>query len=571
MKRFIHTINMKCLLTASVLSLLLFSCHDDILEEKPLDFLSPENAYSSEEGVMQGITGLLEAVRNTYYTYYSFQTAGWSGRGSDEMFLGENPGHYARYLNDYSTFNSEHPVTVAHWKAGYKIIQMANMLIKSVEGVDEGIFNNGEAGKNMYLAEARFIRAFEYRWLVSTYGDIPLLIEPVESAKNDFVRDPIASIHQQMEEDFSFAAIHLPRPGEEDAPGRLTQGPAWHYLAETYLEMGDPQAAVEAATHVVDDYNYALMTERFGNRLDNDVFGSGDVYYDLFGFSNHNLSTNTEAMFVIQSEPLVTGGARIGSAYFYGPRYFDLALTPDGFKATLGTLYEGNYTGYNDTLSRPTAMFRGTNYIHFDIWQSDWYNDIRNAEHSIKRHFYYDNPESAYHGKEMDFSLYADRPNPMIDTCKILYPAFIKFFDPLNYYEQLHRAGSGITHKDWYALRFAETLLLRAEAYLGINSPDLAAEDINKIRDRANATPVAAGDVDIHYILDERARELYGEEWRLIILRRTNTLIERVQKYNDNPVFPQLNIQEHNFRWPIPLEMIDLNTGAEFPQNPGYL
>src|SRR5690606_18150584 len=92
--------------------------------------------------------------------------------------------------------------------------------------------------------------------------------------------------------------------------------------------------------------------------------------------------------------------------------------------------------------------------------------------------------------------------------------------DPLNYFLQPNRAGGGITHKDWYALRFAETLLLRAEAYLGTGNADLAAADVNRVRNRAQATPVSASDIDIDYILDERARELYGEEWRLVTLRR---------------------------------------------------
>lgn len=71
-------------------------------------------------------------------------------------------------------------------------------------------------------------------------------------------------------------------------------------------------------------------------------------------------------------------------------------------------------------------------------------------------------------------------------------------------------------------------------------------------------------------MLDERVTELYGEEWRLIILRRTSKLIERVLKYNDNPLCPGAFITPNNFRWPIPQAQIDRNVNAEFKQNPGY-
>lgn len=547
------------------------SCSDSILEEKPLDFLSPDNAYLTEEGALQGVTAIHDRVRSAYYTYGEFGVMNWATHGSDLGYNGEIPGAGSNYLNTYEDMTPIWRNVVDTWNAGFQIIQWANVLIDKVEKADPSAFEGGEAGKNLYLAEGRFFRAFAYRYLVSTYGDIPLLRKPVTTAKADFVRDPIADIHQFMAEDFQFAAAHLPAPGTEAGPGRITQGPAWHYLAETYLEQGKPELAVEAATHVINDYNYALMTSRFGTRLANDIFGSGDVYYDLFGFDNHNLSNNTEAMWVIQSEPNITGGGQIASAYLYGPRYFDIGLTPDGKRAILGSLFNGTRTGYSDTLSRPTANCRGTSFVYYTIWKDNWNNDIRNAKHNIKRDFYFDNPESAYHKQKIDFSLYNPaRANPMLDTTKILFPVHMKFHDPLNYFLQPNRSGGGITHKDWYALRFAETLLLRAEAYLGINRPDLAAQDVNLVRNRANATPVDPSVINIDYVLDERARELYGEEWRLIALRRTGKLIERVRKYNDNPMCPGALIKEHNVRWPIPQQQIDLNVGAEFAQNPGY-
>ena len=65
-------------------------------------------------------------------------------------------------------------------------------------------------------------------------------------------------------------------------------------------------------------------------------------------------------------------------------------------------------------------------------------------------------------------------------------------------------------------LRIAETYLIRAEAYLALGEKSKAAADINVLRDRANASYCTAADIDIDYILDERARELLGEENRWI-------------------------------------------------------
>ncbi|HLT08112.1 MAG TPA: RagB/SusD family nutrient uptake outer membrane protein [Cyclobacteriaceae bacterium] len=562
----------KRVLAAITIALFTFtSCNEDILDEKPLDFLSPDNAYLTEQGAMQGITAIHDRVRSAYYSFGEFGVMNWATHGSDLGYNGEIPAAGTLYLNSYNDMTPVWRNVVDTWNSGFEIIQWATLLIDKVEQADPEVFQEGEVGKNKYIAEARFFRAFAYRYLVSTYGDIPLITEPVNSAKADFIRNPVAEIHALMEEDFKFGTVHLPKPGEEDAPGRITQGPAWHYLAETYLEQGRPELALEAANQVIEGYNYDLMTTRFGTKLGNDVFGSGDVFHDLFGYGNHNLPENKEAMWVIQVEPFIVGGGQIQSAYIFGPRYFDLGLAPDGKKAILGEMYNGMYTGYSDTLGRPTANVRGTNLVYYYIWEDNWNNDIRNAEHNLKRNFYFDNPESKYHKQKIDFSLYdPPRPDPIADTCKILFPIHIKMTDPLNYFLQPNRSGGGITHKDWYGLRFAETLLLRAEAHLALGNKELAAADINRVRERSNAKPVSADEVDIDYLLDERARELYGEEWRLIILRRTGKLLERVRKYNDNPLCPGAFIKEHNFRWPIPQEQIDLNVDADFPQNQGY-
>lgn len=313
------------------------------------------------------------------------------------------------------------------------------------------------------------------------------------------------------------------------------------------------------------------MTNRFGTKLGHDVFGSGDVYFDLFTLGNQNLAENTEAIWVIQVEPYITGGGQVSGEYQFGPAYFRIGNTPDGKKAILGELVNGVYTGYSDTLGRPVARARPTNYLAYDIWRKDWNNDIRNAEHNIKRNFYFDNPASIYDKQKIDFSLYPPGTRDNIkDTCQYIFPYWIKVASPCEHFTEPQRSGGGRTHKDLYAVRLAETLLLRAEAYLGLGKNDLAANDINAIRNRAGATPVDPEEVTIDYILDERARELYTEEFRMLTLMRLGKLVERVRKYNNNPLMPALNIQDYNNLWPIPQSEIDLNIENKMQQNPGY-
>lgn len=576
MKEYLYLFSKKLLLYASVLLLILPACSEDVLDEKPLDFLAPENAYNTLPGIQQGITGLHFSTRQRWFygTNQPVITV-MRGLGTDIAFHGEDPNSnmfLCNYVNNITSSNTNY---LNIWTWTYELVQRANVLIEGIENADPTIWSS-EAQKNAYTAEAMFFRAFAYRILVSFYGDVPLVTEVIRAPKTDFVRTPKEQVYAQMEQDLINGTTNLPAPGSEEAPGRITQGAAWHMLSECYLNQGKFQLAADAATEVIDGFNYALMTERFGDRQDV-VFGTGDVYYDLFAYGNQNLGNNTESIWVIQVEPPpTTGGGSVEGNRTFGPAYFRLGNTPDGKKAFRGEFVNGAYTGYSDTLGRPVSWVHPTNYVAYDIWQSDWDNDYRNAKHNIKRDFYYDSPESAYHKQKINLLVdyaaqyAAGTRDAMRDSCQYIYPYWMKFGDPCHYFTDPARSGGGNHHKDLYAIRLAETLLLRAEAYIGLGQPDLAADDINLIRTRSNATPVDVADVDLDYILDERARELYGEENRFITLRRMGKLVERVRALNNNPINPGLNIQDYHVLFPIPQSQIDLNIDADFPQNPGY-
>jgi hypothetical protein len=554
-------------ISSGVLSIALllgiYSCDEAVLHENPIDFISTTNAFSSPDDVEMGVVGLYSATRDWYSAINEKYMFVFVALGTDLAYFGEDPA--GGYMSNWDTdITPTSDLPERFWTKAFDLVYQSNTVIAGIESLEW----KNEDRKNTYLAEARFCRAFSYRILTTLYGDVPLVTEPIVTPKTDFVRAPKADIYKLMEEDFAFAAEKLPVSGQETAAGRLTQGAAWHLLSETYLAQDKYQLAVDAATHVIDDYNYGLMKERFGSQPN--LFASENVYFDLFTKENHNLGSNKEAIWVIQNDPDVTGGGFYAGERGFGCAYYRIGNTPDGYKAFLGDIYEGSYTGYSDTLGRPVAWTRPTNYTAYNIWESDWNNDYRNTEACIKRHFYFDNPNSAYDGMEINWSLYESRSSAFKDTNQYIYPYFMKAAAPCDYYTDLSRAGGGVNHKDVYAIRLAETYLLRAEAYLGLSQTGTAADDINEVRERSHATPITASDVTIDYILDERARELYTEEWRMLTLMRLGKLVERVRAYNNNPGNPGLSIQDYHSLWPIPQTEIDLNTGAVLEQNPGY-
>lgn len=571
MKNFIKQLNKSSLLWA-ILFVFLVSCGDSFLDETTYSFLTPDNAFSQPAYIEQGIVGLHEQARVGWWTPNNWGTTVMFTLGTDLSYNGEQPDNTSpmNYVTNYTPLAG----SSNQWSRSYGLIQKANILIDAINISDDAIWTNaGE--KEVLLGEAMFFRAFGYRILVTLFGDVPLVTEVINTPKLDFVRAPKADIYSLLESDLNYAANHLPVRGSEKAPGRITQGAAWHLLSEIYLAQSKFQDAVTAASHVIDDYDYALMTRRFGTKLGNDIFGSGDPYFDLFGYGNHNLSENTEAIWVIQIAPNVAGGSEYPGERMYGNAYHLMGNTPDGFRAFRGELVNGLYTGYSDTLGQSVAWNRPTSYVLYTIWGGgNWNVDQRNAEHNLKRNFYFDNPASAYHGQKIEWSLYAaagvTRPNPRQDTLQYIFPFFMKVTAPCERFTNAPLSGGGVNHKCIYAMRLAETYLLRAEAYLGLGDLGKAADDINMVRNRAKALPVDPNDVTIDYILDERARELYAEEMRTITLWRLGKAVERIRKYNDNPVRPGLNIQDYHKLWPIPQTEIDRNTDAVLTQNLGY-
>ena len=523
----------------------LSSCNDDYLQEIPQGFLSPENTFTDKEGFESGINDLYRVSRNIGVTSENLSgmvsterdksMTALYGAGTDLCWYWNK----VDFFSDYTNINSFNATPQNYWIIFYTMIKGANVIITRSEA-EEMIWDN-ESDKLLIQAQARFFRGLAYRYLVHLFGDVPIIEEEITSPKLDFTRNPKSEVYSFIIEDLDFASRNLPEANNRD--GKLSKAAADHWLAEIYISTGEFDKSIEAASRVINDSQYQLMIERFGTMTDK----PGDVFWDLFRLGNQNNANNKEVIWAWQVEYNVPGGMVENRLQRQWGPFLEQLKAADGKAAILK----------DEFLGRPIGFIRPSVYMEYTIWQSDWDNDIRNSEFNMQRRFYVNNPASSDYGNVVS-------PAPG-DTVRRHFVYVQKANHPHGHPQGYDTGGR--LYSDVYAIRMAETYLLRAEAYLNKGETDKAAADINVVRSRAGATPVNAAEVDIHYILDERARELLIEEPRRLTLARLGLLDERVKMYN--PVSAP-TIQDFHNLWPIPQTEIDANQGAELKQNTGY-
>lgn len=514
----------------------LTSC-ENLLTESPPHIIVADNLYRDAAGFDAGLSGLYAIVRQEHEpivgTGQMWNTTWYVGT---DVVYGDDNG-ISRVFNEWGAeINPTTSYFQTQWTWLYEIINTANTIIGRA---DEPEADLTEEQRNTFVAEARFFRAYAYRHLTYLWGDVPLNLEESsgESVRTDWERTPVAEVRQQMEQDLLFAEQHLPTVPPTAA--RITSAVAQHYLAELYLATGENAKAEEKARAVVDSDQYGLITERYGVNSSE----PGVPFMDMFQPGNINRQNgNSEILWAFQFEKDAVGGGRPIMRRVWLAWY---SLLP-GVEITV------------ETGGRGIQRHKATRWALHNYEPQDH----RGSYHGIRWFLLMNDASSLPEGAQLGDTVWlstadGERVGRSADWP---WPRKYEWADPTNL----------TGNYDWHPhtkLRLAETYLLLAEAQFKQGKLGEAAENINRIRGRSNASLITSGEVTLEFILDERARELQQEEERRYTLLRTGTWLERTRKYN--PIAGP-KIQEHNVLLPIPQGVIDANLDRDMQQNPGY-
>lgn len=519
------------------------ACSKSFLDEEVYSSYAPETLKDSL-GFEASISGLHNHLSQFFTTS---DQQGWLNVwqvGTDIAYAGQQQGIEVPYYN-YALLNSNDGAASFTWSWAFRMINNANIIIRNVE--DPTVTSLTQAGKNAVNGEARFFRAYAYNILATCFGDVPLVKEPLTAPKTDFVRAPLAEVNALIEEDLRFAGENL--PDVDNVKGnskgkmysRANKAMAQQLLAEAYLRMGKNDLAEQQALAVINDGKFSLTTSRFGVKANQ----PGDPFSDMFIYGNQRRNQgNREAIWVMEMEHpgTIVGGItnnpqqrRVWGPFFVGVTGMKLADSIGG---------------------RGLGRLRLNNHVIYDVYEQE---DMRNSPYNFRRQFWYNDPSKpATYGKPVPYAGF--------DTIFRIAPHTTKWyqFDPKDEF------GFAMI-KDIPLMRLGETYLLLAEALFRQGRLAEAAEALNIIRGRSNASAITASDVTLDFILDERIRELVGEENRRMTLMRTGTLVDRAVRYNSvSPVNQLTGIENKHLLMPVPQSEINLNKDAVLQQNPGY-
>lgn len=258
---------------ASLLLVLLstLSCQK-ILQEKP-EASIPPTVFTTEVGLVGGIGGVYNDLRSLWGTEgFSMQCLG----GTDETLEGASA-----TSPDFFTYNPMNSADESNgwWNIAYQDINTLNGVLQYANAAPRDTI------VNQVIAQAHFLRAFWYYYLVINFGDVPLHTTFITSPSTSDSRQPIAQVYDTILSDLNYATAYLqvicPVNATSQAPfgGKAAaQGAALYLLGKTYLTRGWSSAAQP------NDFSQAISV--FTNLINNQsTYGLGlwQDYGDAFG------------------------------------------------------------------------------------------------------------------------------------------------------------------------------------------------------------------------------------------------------------------------------------------------
>lgn len=377
-----------------------------------------------------------------------------------------------------------------------------------------GIANIDPAVANRIVAEAKVIRATFYNFLGMTFMDVPLITAPQTVDEADVPKNARAEIYAFITKDLSEALKYLPLPSEISSAdfGRIDRGAGTAMLARIYLYNNQFTEAAAAAKQVMDMNYYALAPD----------------YHALFSSVNEG---SREVVYRVAFDRILDEGSSFVGYWGNGPLDYQRPLpnlandfyTTDGLPALSSPLYNASIPSKNRD-----PRFSATMISNGDIWRGSTFNASTGWYYTRK---------------------YSEEDNDQ------------DHFD---------------SPQDFYLIRYADVLLIRAEALLRSGSYTEAEVTslVDRVRNRVKMPSVANVEGTglsmqslLNIVKHERRVEFAFEGQRYFDLVRWDELDDAYELYMQSEYQEILKLGYtdvttrvfKSLRWPLPQGELDVN------------
>ncbi|NCG14101.1 MAG: RagB/SusD family nutrient uptake outer membrane protein [Bacteroidetes bacterium] len=469
---------------------------ENFLDVQPRYVQDAENYFNQPSDYEMALTAAYDLLQTSYLTQWIGEIASGNAIAGGESVTGTEGLHQIEGMT-HNAVNNELR-SIFRWN--YAGIARVNYMMEFQNKIDF-------QGKNGILGQARFLRAYYYFELTKYFGDVPLVIDQRLGADQvtKLDRSPRSLVYAQIESDLRFASSTLPWSNPEK--GRVDKGAALALLGKVQLYQGKHAEAVISLDSVINFGGYALVAD-----------------YDTLWFAaNEN---NSETVFDIEYSGLEGGG--------YGCMVCLEGNAAAGFNGI--RQYVGPFYSDGNSYNLPTQ----------DLYDAFDSTDIRRDATIL----------------DLD-AFIAAQPNASSISYAIGGGGHTGFYN--NKYIK-RQAELGLPDNDltsplnYKVIRYADVLLMAAEANVQEGNDGQALSYVNSVRARVNMPArVSGGSALLADIFTERRLELSGEGLHFWDLLRSGQAAQSITNFQ---------VGKHEI-FPIPQVEIDL-AGGIWSQNSGY-
>lgn len=478
------------------------------LDETPFSFLSNSNLYQNEADVDKALTGAYSSLSfsGTNDLYFFLMSSG----PSENVVARVKAGAQGR-MTSLGFLDTDPQGGI--WVDLFRGINRANAVLDNVDRA-----KLPPAIRDAKVGEARFLRALYYFYLVRWFGGVPLHLTETTDFSDESVKKPrstVEEVYAVIVDDLLFAETKLPATVSVANNGRATSGAAKTLLGKVYLTM--------AGKPLMQTANYAKAVSKLQEVVGN--YTLQPSFANLFSMSNE---FNPEVIF---ARPNITGldGAGTVHTFFAGAPNTPFAFNGGQYQFAFAPAFYNSFAA--------TDVRRDVTFLY----------------------------------------TYTDRLGRTVTYGSPTNPAGLPFGGPrapngvpMGKWKDPANTLTALTHgNDFILLRYADVLLMLAEAHNEAGNPAQALPLLNQVRARAGLTALTTTDQTAlrAQIKQERKWELAGEFTEYFDLQRWGDLQASMAT---NPDALQLNVRYDPKLelFPIPLGQIQAN--GNLKQNPGY-